>query len=117
MVRVSLPSGTQMLFRGIDKNHSPSSVSLDVTKSYVGKICFSSYLKSNNRAIRTLFQREIVTVPYILSHWASLLNGKLICWRKVWLLPQKYHLRNKVKEVSYKLIHRFYPASHYLQNF
>ncbi len=54
-------------------------------------------------------QREfsIVTVPYVLSYWNSLLNGKLICWRKVWLLPQKYHRRNKIKEVSYKLIHRF----------
>ncbi len=50
---------------------------------------------------------EIVTVPYVLSYWNSLLNGKLICWRKVWLLPQKYHRRNKIKEVSYKLIHRF----------
>ncbi len=46
-----------MLFRGIDKDHSPSSVSFDVNKSYVGKISFSSYPKSNNRAIRTLFQR------------------------------------------------------------
>ncbi len=27
------------------------------------------------------------------------------------MLPQKYYLRNKIKEVSYKLIHRFYPAN------
>ncbi len=78
--------------RGINKDHSPGSASLDVTKSYIGKICFSLNPKSNNRAIHTLFQREIVTVPYVLSHWTSLLNGKLICWRKVWLLPQKYYL-------------------------
>ncbi len=36
MVFGSIPSGTQMLFRGIDKHHSPGSVSFDVTKSYVG---------------------------------------------------------------------------------
>ncbi len=65
MVFGSIPSGTQMLFRRIDKNHSPGSVSFDVTKSYVGKICFSSYPMSNARAIHILIQRENVTVPYI----------------------------------------------------
>ncbi len=25
----------------------------------------------------------------------------------MWLVPQKYHRRNKIKEVSYQLIHRF----------
>ncbi len=29
-----------MLFRGIDKDHSPGSVSFDITKSYVGKNLF-----------------------------------------------------------------------------
>ncbi len=31
---------THMLCRGINKDHSPDSASLDVTKSYIGKICF-----------------------------------------------------------------------------
>lgn len=37
-----------------------------------------------------------------------------IPWEKVWLLPNRYLITNKVKEVSFKLIHRFYPAKSYI---
>lgn len=33
-----------------------------------------------------------------------------VSWRNVWSLPLKYLLTNKVREVSFKLIHRFYPV-------
>lgn len=50
-----------------------------------------------------------------LSYWNTLLNGKVICWHKAWLLLQKFYITNKVKEIYFKLVHRFYPDNHYLQ--
>jgi len=38
-----------------------------------------------------------------------------VSWRDVWLLPFKYLLTNKVREISFKIIHKFYPAKHYLR--
>ncbi len=35
----------------------------------------------------------------------------------MWMLPHTYLLTNKVKEISYKIIHKFYPAKHYMKKF
>ncbi len=101
----SIPSGTHVL--GINKDHSPNSASLDVTN-----VCFFTLVKCVFHEVIIklfvlFFKEKLLLYLMFLSYWNSLLNGKLICWRKVWLLPQKYHRRNKIKEVSYKLIHRF----------
>jgi len=32
-----------------------------------------------------------------------------IPWKKVWTLPHKYLITNKIREINFKLIHRFYP--------
>ncbi len=37
-----------------------------------------------------------------------------ILWKKVWTLPNKYLLINKVKEISFKLIHRYYPVKTFI---
>ncbi len=74
---------------GIDKDHSQNSASLDGTNVFFTLVkCVLYNPKSNNKAIRTIVQRESVTAPYVLSHWNSLLNGKLI-----WILknPRKIH--------------------------
>ena len=56
-----------------------------------------------------------VSIPYVLTYWNMFVHN--LCWRKVWLFPHKYLLVNKIKEVSYKIIHRFHPASHYLKKY
>lgn len=38
-----------------------------------------------------------------------------IVWNKAWLLPNKYLITNKEKEISFKLIHRFYLCKDYLK--
>lgn len=48
-------------------------------------------------------------------YWNSFVN--ILGWKKVWLLPHKYIIVNKVREVSFKLIHRFYPANSCLKMF
>jgi hypothetical protein len=49
----------------------------------------------NNRSIPALFQRDIVSIPYV-SYWNTLVTN-ICCKKKVWLLPHKYLLVNKVK--------------------
>ncbi len=53
------------------------------------------------------------STPPATVYWSNFLSN--IDWRKVWTLPQKFLLTNKVKEVSFKLIHRFHPVKQYLK--
>ncbi len=79
-----------------------------------GSICFSG-LKPNNYKVRSLFLKEIISTPYVIFYWNSFFNN--VNWTQVWSLPQKFLLTNKVKEISYKLIHRVYPTKVFLQKF
>ena len=56
-----------------------------------------------------------MSVPYVLSYWNNLVSN--LNWRKIWCLPYKYIIVNKVKEVSLKIIHRFYPCKRFLQRY
>ncbi len=38
-------------------------------------------------------------------------------WRKAWRTVDKFFVNNKVKEVSYKILHRIYPVKHVLERF
>lgn len=61
------------------------------------------------------FQKELVSKPHVISYWSRFIGT--INWNKVWLLPNKYILTNKVKEISFKILHKFYPAKHFLSKF
>lgn len=105
-------SGTLMLFRDVTRLHLLDLPLLNPVDSPIGKMCFS-LLPQNNRSIRALFERDIVSIPYVTTYWNTFVNN--ICWKQVWLLPHKYLLVNKVKEVSFRMIHKYYPANHYLK--
>ncbi len=81
----------------------------NIISSYIGNICFS--LKSHNSSVKALFQRDIAFLPYVYSYWNHLTDN--IIWKKVWLIPIHYLIMNKVKEVSFKIIHGNYPAKYY----
>uniref|UniRef100_A0A3B3I0R1 Reverse transcriptase domain-containing protein n=1 Tax=Oryzias latipes TaxID=8090 RepID=A0A3B3I0R1_ORYLA len=110
----AVPSGLCMLFRGFYSAHPLTLHPPDVLKSPLGSFCFTS-AKQLNSKIRALFQDNLVSVPSAIFYWANFTSN--IDWKKVWSLPQKYFLTNKVKEISFKLLHRFYPAKHYLTKF
>jgi len=63
------------------------------------------YVLHNNRIVCSLFQQNIITLPAVTAYWNNAVG------KKVWLLT------NKVKEISYKIIHKFYPAKHYMNKF
>lgn len=62
-----------------------------------------------------MFQDAVVSIPPATFYWSNFVAD--IEWKKVWTLPQKFLLTNKIKEISFKLIHKFYPARHYLSKF
>ncbi len=71
---------------------------------------FSQHSQNNNRNIRALFQREIVSILAVMSYLNRFVND--INWKKVWMIPHKHLTVNEVKEVSFRIIHKYYPATH-----
>lgn len=111
----AIPNGVIMLFKNSNIS-SPVPVSLpNPLLSPVGKTCFTHTLRNANKNIRALFQKESVSVPYVVSYWNRFVVD--IIWKKVWRIPNQYLLTNKVKEVSFKIIHKYYPANHYMIKF
>lgn len=111
----AIPSGTLMLFRNLSNLSLPSISLPDPTDSPIGKICFSPRSRNNNRHLRALFQKDVVFVSHVILYWNRFVND--IDWNKVWMIPHKYLITNKVKEVSFRIIHRYYPANHYMAKF
>ncbi|CAI5682440.1 unnamed protein product [Oreochromis niloticus] len=58
---------------------------------------------------------ESLTIPHVVSYWNSIVSD--IKWKGVWTIPNKYLVTNKVKEVSFKILHKFSPANHYMTKF
>ncbi len=51
----------------------------------------------------------------MLSYWKNVVDQ--IDWKKVWTLSSKYIITNKVGDISFKLLHRFYPTKMFLKRF
>lgn len=107
----AIPSGIIMLFKGVQSIVSPDSLPNPVD-TIVGKICLTNY-KNSNKNICGLFQ--LLSVPHVVSYWNAFVTD--INWKKVWTIPNKFFLTNKVKEVSFKILHKYYPTNHYMTKF
>ena len=109
----AIPDAILMLLKGtVRVDNTPL---LDPVETMVGSVCLSPKIKNANRGIRALFQNNIISIPSAVSYWSRFVDG--LNWKVIWNLPYKYLLTNKVREVSFKLIHRYYPTSHYLLRF
>jgi len=51
--------------------------------------------------------------PDLLYHFGMVDN---LVWNNIWKLPHKYLITNKIKEISLKLIYKYYPCNYYLVN-
>lgn len=105
IVADAIPQGVFMLFKGL--SFPVTFHSADLWKTFIGKNCLSLSKSKCNKKIRALFQEDFVTVPYVMSYWNGFVND--ISWKKVWTLPHKFFITNKIREVTFKLIHRCYP--------
>ena len=65
--------------------------------------------KCDNKHIRQIFQFRKRITPRGKFYWGSLIQD--INWQKAWLLPSKYCITNKVKEVHFKILHKIYPVN------
>lgn len=115
VVTNAIPSGVLMLFKNSCTSSSRHVSIPYATDSPEGNICFSLTQKNNNKRVRALFQKDIVATPNITVYWNRFTDN--IDWKKTWMLPNTFLISNKVKEVSYKIIHKYYPANHYMQKF
>lgn len=101
----AIPFGI-MFMKGCNNKLSQIVPHLNVLDTYVVKLSLTT--KSKNRSIRALVQNEVVSCPNAIFYWNRHVGE--INWARVWVLPQKFFLYNKIKEVSYKMIHRCYPT-------
>jgi len=65
--------------------------------------------KCNNKHIQYIFQRKKYTVAKGNFYRASFIE--CIDWKEAWLLPHKYCISNKIKEVNFKILHKIYPVN------
>lgn len=105
----ALPSGVLQLLQGTTESaitnlHDKSILigEVDVTKK-----------KCSNKLIRAFLQK--VTLPSGRFFWSSLFG--YLNWKQIWLSAGKFCLTNKVKEVTFKILHNVYPVKKTLERF
>ncbi len=54
-------------------------------------------------------------VPCSTVFWSSKYEN--IEWKKLWSITNKFFISNKVKEVSFKILHRIYPVKELFERF
>lgn len=100
-----------MLFK--NNTLTMSSVSLpEPANTLIGEICFTEK-KGRNLKIRSLLIENIACAPSAISYWNNLFDH--LNWNIIWSLQQKFLLTNKVKEVSFKILHNIYPTKDFLK--
>lgn len=87
-------------------------VTAPVNKIFLGSVDVTRNKCSSNY-IRNLLVN--VMVPPAKKFWTSLYKD--INWKEMWLMSNKFCLNNKIKEVSFRIIHRIYPAKKTLERF
>ena len=107
----AISSGICMLFKSQPRVEPHQLSLLSLSDTAIGKICFSCN-HGNNNLIRSLFKRDVTSVPYVILYWNRYVED--IDWKNVWLLPNRYLLTNKVREISFKIIHRCYPSNDHI---
>lgn len=104
----AIPRGILHLLRGSGVSNKDSFNSaifiegLDITKK-----------RCSNKYIRNCLQ--ITTLPPGQFFWNSQYGD--INWNKAWLVGERFCVGNKVKEVSFKIMHNIYPAKKTLERF
>lgn len=110
LVFSAINSNIVSLFRGVTWIHKPI---IKLVDTVCGKICFSQ--SKNNKSIRSLFVNQVVSKPCSITYWNNFV--RIPKWESIWSLPHKFLVTNKIKEISFKLIHKFYPVKHFLSKF
>lgn len=71
--------------------------------------------KCTNKNIRTAIQRTKLIKPKCKSKWNS--QFYFVDWKKTWTLPFSYCINNKIREIHFKILHRYYPTNEIISKF
>uniref|UniRef100_A0A3B3CA37 Reverse transcriptase domain-containing protein n=1 Tax=Oryzias melastigma TaxID=30732 RepID=A0A3B3CA37_ORYME len=103
----AIPTSLLQLFKGICNTNQLTTQTIFLADV---DLCVNSV---SNKQIRNLF--HTTTLPAGRFFWDSKFVD--INWSYVWTIGNKYCLNNKVKEVSYKILHCIYPVKKTLSRF
>uniref|UniRef100_A0A9J8C6A8 Reverse transcriptase domain-containing protein n=1 Tax=Cyprinus carpio carpio TaxID=630221 RepID=A0A9J8C6A8_CYPCA len=106
----AIPSGIKTLLKGEQSFNPVSIYSPNNSISVEGILIVED--KFNNRFVRNHINRK--SIPASSFKWMALYN---VNWSAVWSLPHKYLLTNKIKEVTFKILHRCYPCNSVLNKY
>ena len=69
--------------------------------------------KVNNKVIKNLLRTK--SIPASRYKWSPLYQN--MNWNKAWSYPHTFLITNKVKEISFKIIHHYYPCNKIISKF
>lgn len=100
----AIPARVIMLFKST-AGQNPTVLSIDPTKLEMSQICLSS-TRSSNHHIRSLFQKEVVSVPYVVAYWNNFVNN--LDWKKIWnrYMINQIRFRFRVSLLSLQQVQR-----------
>ena len=105
----AVPSRIKYLFSFTNRPSPTIALQTTQTDLYIGNSDPFLSNKTNNKCIRELIHRDIISKPASVFVWSNVYPD--IDWEKTWLLPRKFFVSNKVREVSLKILHRCYPVN------
>lgn len=91
-----------------------NSADRQIPKLIIGGINIMDF-KCNNSHIREYLIRGVSCYPIALRKWKQFFSIPSI--EKIWSASNKYLLPNKVKEVHFKILHRYYPCNTFINKF
>ena len=71
--------------------------------------------KCTNKHIRECFYNTRKITPRGKFFWNALFVN--INWHKAWLVPFKFCITNKIRELHLKILHNIYPSNTYISRF
>lgn len=104
----AIPSGILQLLRG-----STSSNEAQINTSIFIETIDVTKKQCSNKFIRNSLQTT--SIPRGQFYWNSMYND--INWNKAWLVGERFCINNKIKEVSFKIMHNIYPTKKILEKF
>ena len=111
MVVNAIPNGILQLLKGHFNRQETEEVDLTL---FINGINIMSH-HCNNKHIRNHFYRKRKITPRGKFVWSSSFTD--INWKTTWLLPHKFAICNKIKEVQYNILHNIYPTNTFLSRF
>lgn len=107
----AIPSGILQLMKG---HFEKQEAKRDEFTFFINGLNITSR-HCNNKHIRNQFFRKRKIAPWGKFIWSSSFSD--INWKATWLLPHKFAISNKIKELQFKIIHKIYPTNSFLAKF